>query len=326
MKQLLFVQQLLPRITIVEYYDLYKLRFYIDNFKKGLANTVGYVLRRVLVSFIPGFAITRVKISGVSHEYSVKEGLREDIVDLLLNLKEIKFTVVGRDFVEINLRKTGGVITAADFILPHDVVIVNPEKVIATLEDSYTLEMSVYITQDCGYKPAVVLKNKVIDDRGDNTIKETVVESNWIYIDSSFCPIIKVNYYVDSVERVVGCERLVLEVETNGTVAAVECIKYAVDFINAQFCFHSEFDVSNKSSDMLTLFVNPILLKPISALELTVRSQNCLESENIIYIRDLVQKTEANLLKIPNFGRKSLVEIVEALSTRGLVLGMGIND
>lgn len=326
MKQLLFVQQLLPKITIVEYYDLYKLRFYIDNFRKGLANTVGYALRRVLVSFIPGFSITRVRIAGVSHEYSVKEGLREDIVDLLLNLKEIKFTMSGRDSVEVNLRKTGGSVTAADFILPHDVIIVNPDKVIATLEDSYTLDMSVCVTQDCGYIPAVLIKNKALDSKLDVNNKDTMVESNWIYLDSSFCPVVKVNYYVDSVERVVGCERLVLEVETNGTITAAECIKYATDFLNTQFCFYNEFDVVTKASDMLRLFVNPILLKPISVLGLTVRSQNCLESEDIILIRDLVQKTEVNLLKIPNLGRKSLIEIIEALSSKGLTLGMHISS
>lgn len=332
MKHFLSGGDLLPKITTVDTFGLYKLKFCVDNFRKGLAGTVGNALRRVLISFVPGFAINRVKIDGVLHEYSVKEGLKEDIIDLLLNLKEVNFTLINRDSVELFLHKTGGVVKAEDFKLPHDVFITNPEKNLATLADSCTLSMTVSVVKGVGYVPAICVSsdNENIDEVGvgvsTSNMESEQKNCNWISIDSSFSPVEKVNYYVENIEQTDSFERLVVELETNGTLPATDCIRYASSFLCEQFEFFSDFDISNSASNSIKISVNPILLKSINVLDLTVRSYNCLVSENIVLVGDLIQKFESELLKIPNLGVKSLHEIEDALAARGLVLGMFVEN
>lgn len=315
----------LPKVSQISGFSNYKLRVCVDNFRKGMANTIGFSLRRVLFSFVPGYAITRVKIDGVLHEYSTKEGLHEDLIDVLVNLRGVCFCNTDREEIELFLFKTGGIVTAGDFKVPHDVIIMNPDKVIANLSDFCTLNMVVCVSRGYGYVP-VVSPTDTTEDSEILEESDTSIKGNWIYLDAFFSPVRKVNYEVSVVDQLQNFEKLILDVETDGSVSPSICIRYAVNVLIEQFKFFVNFDVEDKIINPVKLSVNPILLKEISVLGLSARAYNCLLAENIVLVGDLIQKFEVELIRFHNFGKKSLCEIKETLTEKGLALGMYVEN
>ncbi len=297
-------------------------RVIMEPFERGYGHTLGNALRRILLSSMSGFAPTEVQITGVLHEYSTIDGVREDVVDLLLNLKGVVFKLHTRDEVTLTLRKSGeGVVTAADIELPHDVEIVNPDHVIANLVEGGKLEMQIKVEKGRGYVPGNM---RNIGDEQTRTIGRIV-------LDASYSPVRRVSYSVESarVEQRTDLDKLVLDIETNGVLTPEEAVRQAARILMDQLSIFAALEGSSEVSDMPTRGapqIDPILLRPVDDLELTVRSANCLKAENIYYIGDLIQRTENELLKTPNLGRKSLNEIKEVLAARGLTLGMKLEN
>jgi DNA-directed RNA polymerase subunit alpha len=296
----------------------------LEPFERGFGHTLGNALRRVLLSSLPGAAATEIIIAGVVHEYSTIEGIQEDVVNIILNLKGVVFKLQGREDVTLMLRKdTAGPVTAADIQMPHDVEIINPEHVIATLAHGAKLDMQIRVERGFGYVPASTRKNN-----GDSSSA-----IGCIMLDASFSPIARVSYTVENarVGQRTDLDKLVLHIETNGSVRAEEAVRSAARILVEQLAVFAQlegselaaFDGTVQSSG--TRF-DPILLRPVDELELTVRSANCLKAENIYHIGDLVQRTENELLKTPNLGRKSLNEIKEVLESRGLKLGVKLDN
>ncbi|NOS87873.1 MAG: DNA-directed RNA polymerase subunit alpha [Methylococcaceae bacterium] len=298
-------------------------RIVIEPLERGFGHSLGNALRRVLLSTIPGCAVTDVEIEGVLHEYTTIEGVQEDVIDILLNLKKLAVILHSKDEVELNLTKVGaGCVTAADINLPHDVEIVNPDLVIANLTQSGVLNMKIRIRRGRGYEPVSVRKL--------NSDHSSVVGA--LQLDASYSPIVKVAYQVEStrVEQRTNLDRLVIELETNGTVDPEQTIKLAATILHDQLSVFVDFEkvndqVEEKEVEVEEIF-DPVLLRPVDDLELTVRSANCLKAENIFYIGDLIQRTEVELLKTPNLGKKSLTEIKDILALKGLSLGMRLEN
>lgn len=298
-------------------------RIVIEPLERGFGHSLGNALRRVLLSTIPGCAVTDVEIEGVLHEYTTIEGVQEDVIDILLNLKKLAVVLHSKDEVELKLTKNGaGCVTAADITLPHDVEIINPELVIANLTDSGSLNMKIRVRRGRGYEPVSVRKL--------NAEHAFVVGA--LQLDSSYSPIVKVAYQVEStrVEQRTNLDRLVIELETNGTVDPEATIKMAATILHDQLSVFVDFE---KVNDLVLPDeiededpIDPVLLRPVDDLELTVRSANCLKAENIFYIGDLIQRTEVELLKTPNLGKKSLTEIKDILALKGLSLGMRLEN
>lgn len=310
-----------PRIVNVEPLGEGRTIVEMEPFERGYGHTLGNALRRVLLSSMVGYAPTEVTIAGVVHEYSILDGVQEDVVDLLLNLKGIVFKLHNRDSVTLTLSKTGpGVVTAADIDATHDVEIINPDHVIANLAENGKLDMTIKVEKGRGYVPGNVRRLK---EDANKTIGR-------IILDASFSPIRRVSYAVESarVEQRTDLDKLILTIETNGVITAEEAIRQSarilVDQLNVFAALEDTGDgASNEPEEPA---VDPILLRPVDDLELTVRSANCLKAENINYIGDLIQRTENELLKTPNLGRKSLNEIKEVLASRGLTLGMHLDN
>jgi len=294
-------------------------RITMEPFERGYGHTLGNALRRILLSSLPGYAPTEAKISGVLHEYSTIDGVQEDVVDLLLNLKGIVLKLHNRDEVTLNLKKQGeGVVTAGDIEGTHDVEIINPSHVIAHLAPGGKLDMQIKVEQGRGYVPASVHAGAV-DSRPIGSI----------VLDASFSPVKRVSYAVESarVEQRTDLDKLVVDVETNGVIEPEEAIRYAARVLVDQLMMFADLKGTPVQAEQSkTPPVDPILLRPVDDLELTVRSANCLKAENIYYIGDLIQRTETELLKTPNLGRKSLNEIKEVLASRGLTLGMKLEN
>ena len=310
-----------PRIVEVEQLGQSHARVVMEPFERGYGHTLGNALRRVLLSSMVGYAPTEVQITGVVHEYSTIDGMREDIVDLLLNLKGIVFKLHNRDEVFLTLRKDSpGPVTAADIDVPHDVEVINPEHVIATLTQGGKLDMQIKVERGRGYVPGTL--------RGLNETKTI----GRIVLDASFSPVRRVSYTVESarVEQRTDLDRLLVDVETNGVIAPEEAVRQSARILVEQLSVFAALeggaDVPAEQAAVRTPQMDPILLRPVDDLELTVRSANCLKAENIYYIGDLIQRTENELLKTPNLGRKSLNEIKEVLATRGLTLGMKLEN
>ncbi len=315
-----------PRIVEVEQLGASHARVVMEPFERGYGHTLGNALRRVLLSSMIGYAPTEVQISGVVHEYSTIDGLREDVVDLLLNLKGVTFRLHNRDDVFLTLRKDApGPVTAADIDLPHDVELINPEHVIATLTQGGKLDMSIKVERGRGYVPGTM---RGLDD--NKTIGRIV-------LDASFSPVRRVSYQVESarVEQRTDLDRLVVDVETNGVIAPEEAVRQSARILVEQLSIFASLEggPGQPQPDAAVLGglargpqVDPLLMRPVDDLELTVRSANCLKAENIYYIGDLIQRTENELLKTPNLGRKSLNEIKEVLASRGLTLGMKLEN
>lgn len=312
-----------PSIISVQEHNSNKATVSIGPLGRGLGYTIGNALRRVLLAFVPGSAITEVSIEGVVHEYSTKEGIQEDIINILLNLKGLCFKLEGRDMVELTLHKKGeGVVVASDFQLPHDVVICNPDYVIAHMAHNGELNMTVKLVRGRGYEP-VSQRMMLLED-------QEVKSLGWMQLDASFSPINKVSYTVEHtrVGNKADLDKLILEVETNGTITAEDAIRTAAKILNSQLDLLVELqDEQKKEPEKVeTVSIDPLLLRPIDDLELTVRSTNCLKAENIYQIADLIQRTEVELLKTPNLGKKSLTEIKDVLASKGLSLGVKLEN
>ncbi len=295
----------------------------IEPLERGFGHSIGNALRRVLLSTIPGCAVTDVEIEGVLHEYTTIEGVQEDVIDILLNLKKLAVVLHSKDEVELTLSKHGaGCVTAADIIIPHDVEIINPDLVIANLTQVGVLNMKIRVRRGRGYEPVSVRKL--------NSEHSLVVGA--LQLDASYSPIVKVAYQVEStrVEQRTNLDKLVIELETNGTVDPEETIKLAATILHDQLSVFVDFEKVNdqlaeEEVEVEEIF-DPVLLRPVDDLELTVRSANCLKAENIFYIGDLIQRTEVELLKTPNLGKKSLTEIKDILALKGLSLGMRLEN
>lgn len=295
-------------------------RVILEPLERGFGHTLGNALRRVLLSSIPGAAITEVEIDGVLHEYTTIEGMQEDVLELLLNLKEVAVRMHdGESGMLQLLRESKGVVRAGEIRTDHNVEIVNPDHVLCTLTKDTRLSMRMKVERGMGYQPA----NQRI--RSSDEARPL----GRLLLDASFCPIRRVAYHVENarVEQRTDLDRLVLEVETNGAIDVEEAVRRAAEILREQL---SVFGTVSRREDatvkpVQTAF-DPILLRPIDELELTVRSANCLKAESIYYIGDLVQRTEVELLKTPNLGRKSLSEIKDALKRYNLELGMKLEN
>jgi DNA-directed RNA polymerase subunit alpha len=310
-----FDTYLTPRSIQVEMLSPVTTRMTLEPFERGFGHTLGNALRRVLLSSLRGFAPTEARITGVLHEYSALDGVREDVVDLLLNLKGVVFCLHDRDEAVVRLEVVGpAVVKAGDFALPHGVEVINEDHVIAHLEEGGRLEMEVVVEAGRGYVPASSREAKVIGG---------------IAMDASFSPVRRVAYTVESarVEQRTDLDRLVLEIETNGAVDGVELVRQAAKLLIDQFQVFTTLEGHEApAATQREEAIDPILLRPIDELELTVRSANCLKAENIYFVGDLIQKTEQELLKTPNLGRKSLNEIKSVLAAHGLSLGMKLDN
>jgi DNA-directed RNA polymerase subunit alpha len=308
-----------PRIIDVQSSSPFHAKVVMEPFERGYGHTLGNALRRVLLSSMPGYAPTEVRITGVLHEYSALDGVQEDVVDILLNLKGVVMKLHNRDHVLLKLAKSGeGAVTAADIEPNHDVEIINPEHVIAHLTPGGKIEMEIKVERGRGYQPATARAKP----EGGRTIGN-------ILLDASFSPVRRVSYAVESarVEQRTDLDKLVLDIETNGVVEPEQAVRYAASVLVEQLSVFADLQgTDSPMAERATPQVDPILLRPVDDLELTVRSANCLKAENIYYIGDLIQRTETELLKTPNLGRKSLNEIKEVLASRGLSLGMKLEN
>ena len=310
-----------PRIINVESLGAGRSVVEMEPFERGYGHTLGNALRRVLLSSMVGYAPTEVTIAGVVHEYSTLDGVQEDVVDLLLNLKGVVFKLHNRDSITLTLKKSGaGVVLASDIELPHDVEIINPEHVIANLTDNGKLDMQIKVEKGRGYVPGNVRR---LSEDANKTIGR-------IILDASFSPVRRVSYAVESarVEQRTDLDKLIINIETNGVISAEEAIRQSARILVDQLSVFAALEGTETTSEALTQVpaVDPILLRPVDDLELTVRSANCLKAENINYIGDLIQRSENELLKTPNLGRKSLNEIKEVLASRGLTVGMRLDN
>lgn len=311
-----------PRLVEVVSKSANHSRIVIEPLERGFGHSLGNALRRVLLSSISGCAVTDVEIDGVLHEYTTIEGVQEDVIDILLNLKKLAVVVHGKDEVELTLSKSDiGTVTAADINVPHNVEIINPDLVIANLTQAGELNMKMRVKRGRGYEPVSMRKSQT-----DNLVVGA------LQIDASFSPIVKVAYQVEStrVEQRTNLDKLIIELETNGTVDPEDTIKLAATILHDQLSVFVDFEkVSEQVVEEVeepTEEFDPILLRPVDDLELTVRSANCLKAENIFYIGDLIQRTEVELLKTPNLGKKSLTEIKDVLAVKGLSLGMRLEN
>ncbi len=313
-----------PKTINVEQLGNNRAKVTLEPFERGYGHTLGNALRRVLLSSMVGHAATEVTIAGVLHEYSSIDGVQEDVVNILLNLKGVVFKLHNRDEVTLSLRKEGeGPVTAADIQTPHDVEIVNPDHVIMNLSHGGKIDMQIKVENGRGYVPGNLRRY------GDESPKSI----GRIVLDASFSPVKRVSYTVESarVEQRTDLDKLVIEIETNGAVSAEDAVRSSAKILVEQLAVFAqldggEVDAITSQPTRSTEKFDPILLRPVDELELTVRSANCLKAENIYYIGDLIQRTENELLKTPNLGRKSLNEIKEVLASRGLTLGMRLES
>ena len=290
----------------------------LEPLERGFGYTLGNALRRILLSSMPGSAITEVKIEGVLHEYSTIEGVQEDVIEILLNLKSLALKLHGRQETTLKLSKKGpGVVTAADIHLEHDVEVVNPKHVIATLTKEATLTMELKVTRGRGYAPVTTRPQD-----GARTI-------GVMQLDASYSPVRRVSYAVENarVEQRTDLDKLVLDIETNGAIDPEEAVRRAANILQDQISVFVDLKTpETKAEEKKQPDMDPLLLRPVDDLELTVRSANCLKAENIFYIGDLIQRTEFELLKTPNLGKKSLTEIKDVLAQHGLSLGMKLEN
>jgi len=315
-----------PRIVKVEPVDGRRnhARISLEPLERGFGHTLGNALRRILLSSMSGCAVTEVEIQGVLHEYTTLEGVREDVLEILLNLKELAISIGGRDEANFTLSKKGpGEVTAADIILDHAAEVANPKLVIAHLTGDVELSMGLTVRRGRGYVPATQREVEGGEERPIGKLP----------LDASFSPVRRVAIDVQSarVEQRTDLDRLVIDLETNGTIDPKEAIKRSAAILRDQLSSfvvlegtqppESDIPPGPKQPDF-----DPILLRPVDDLELTVRSANCLKAENIYLIGDLIQRTEVELLKTPNLGKKSLTEIKDVLATRGLSLGMRLEN
>ena len=311
---------LTPRHIDVQEIAKTRARVTLEPLERGFGHTLGNTLRRILLSSMPGCAITEVQIDGVLHEYSTIEGVQEDVIDILLNLKGIAAVLHNQDEAIISLSKDGaGQVTAGDFQLTQDVEIANPDHVICTLNDNGAIRIEARVTRGRGYVPVDSLEEDEEESRPIGVLR----------LDATYSPMKRVSYSVESarVEQRTDLDKLILDLETNGTINPEDAIRRAATILQQQLAVFVDLEgdtqvqVEEKEDE-----IDPILIRPVDDLELTVRSANCLKAENIYYIGDLIQRTEVELLKTPNLGKKSLTEIKDVLASRGLSLGMRLEN
>ncbi|WP_137156056.1 DNA-directed RNA polymerase subunit alpha [Rhizobium sp. FKL33] len=294
-----------------------KVTLVAEPLERGYGLTLGNALRRILLSSLRGAAVTAVQIDGVLHEFSSIPGVREDVTDIVLNIKEIAIKMDGDDPKRMVVRKQGpGVVTAGDIQTVGDIEILNPNHPICTLDEGAEIRMEFTVANGKGYVPA---------DR--NRAEDAPI--GLIPVDSLFSPVKKVSYKVENTRegQVLDYDKLTMTIETDGSVTGEDAVAFAARILQDQLSVFVNFDEPQKEAEEETiteLAFNPALLKKVDELELSVRSANCLKNDNIVYIGDLIQKTEAEMLRTPNFGRKSLNEIKEVLASMGLHLGMEV--
>ncbi|MFM2486665.1 DNA-directed RNA polymerase subunit alpha [Celerinatantimonas yamalensis] len=309
-----------PRLVDIEQLSPTHAKVTLEPLERGFGHTLGNALRRILLSSMPGCAVTEVEIDGVLHEYSSKEGVQEDILEILLNLKGIAVKLEGKDEAMLTLTKSGaGPVVAGDITHDGDVEIANPEHVICHLSSDAEISMRIKIERGRGYIPA---STRVHSEDEERPIGRLLV-------DAAYSPVVRIAYNVEAarVEQRTDLDKLVIDMETNGTLDPEEAIRRSATILAEQLdAFVDLRDVSEPEEKEEKPEFDPILLRPVDDLELTVRSANCLKAEAIHYIGDLVQRTEVELLKTPNLGKKSLTEIKDVLASRGLSLGMRLEN
>jgi DNA-directed RNA polymerase subunit alpha len=309
-----------PRVVKVAPVNDLHAKVTIEPFERGYGHTLGNALRRILLSSMPGAAVTEAEIEGVLHEYTSIEGVQEDVVDILLNLKQVAVRMHTRDTAELRISRKGpGVVTAGDIQLDHDVEIMNPDMVIANLTKDGQLNMILKVERGRGYRAAT--RRPAFEEQSGPIGR--------LQLDASFSPVNRVTYDVEAarVEQRTDLDKLIIDIETNGTIDPEEAIRRAGSILKDQLSVFVDLQGQDEGINSATEHqVDPILLRPVDELELTVRSANCLKAENIMYIGDLVQRTEVELLRTPNLGKKSLTEIKEVLEGHGLGLGMQLDN
>jgi DNA-directed RNA polymerase subunit alpha len=309
-----------PRLVEIEQVSATRSKVILEPLERGFGHTLGNALRRILLSSMPGCAVTEVEIDGVLHEYSSKEGVQEDVLEILLNLKGLSVKLEGKTEAMLTLTKSGaGPVTAGDITHDGDVEIVNPDHVICHLSQDGQISMRIKVEMGRGYEPATARQSDEDEERPIGRL----------LVDSSFSPVVRIAYNVESarVEQRTDLDKLVIDMTTNGTLDPEEAIRRASTILAEQLeAFVDLRDVTEVEEKEEKPEFDPILLRPVDDLELTVRSANCLKAEAIHYIGDLVQRTEVELLKTPNLGKKSLTEIKDVLASRGLSLGMRLEN
>ncbi|QOI11315.1 DNA-directed RNA polymerase subunit alpha [Blochmannia endosymbiont of Colobopsis nipponica] len=321
----LVTEFLKPRLVNIEQISATHTKVTLEPLERGFGHTLGNALRRILLSSMPGYAVTEVKIDGILHEYSTKEGVQEDILEILLNLKGLALKVQGKDSILLTLYKSGiGPVIAADITHDENVEIVKPQHILCHLTDKNAeINMQIKVERGRGYVPAATR----IYTEGNNNISSSSIGR--LLIDACYSPVERIAYNVEAarVEQRTDLDKLIIDMETNGTIDPEEAIRRAATILSEQLeAFVDLRDVRQPELKEEKPEFDPILLRPVDDLELTVRSANCLKAEAIHYIGDLVQRTEVELLKTPNLGKKSLTEIKDVLASRGLTLGMHFDN
>ena len=310
---------LTPRNIDVTSYDVNHAKVVLEPLERGFGHTLGNALRRILLSSMSGCAIIEVEIDGVEHEYSSIEGVQEDVMEILLNLKGVAVVMEELDETTVSLNVKGpSPVTAGDIESDGHIEIINPEHVIANISGKTSLSMQLKIARGRGYQPS----DARVTDEETRTIGR-------LQLDATYSPIYKVSYDVENarVENRTDLDKLVLELETNGTIDPEESIRRAATILQQQLAVFVDLEGEKIAEpEEKEDEIDPILLRPVDDLELTVRSANCLKAESIYYIGDLIQRTEVELLKTPNLGKKSLTEIKDVLASRGLSLGMRLEN
>ena len=307
-----------PRLVDVNITSPRNAKIILEPLERGFGHTLGNALRRILLSSIPGCSIVEAQIEGVLHEYTAIEGVQEDVVDILLNLKGVAIKLHDKAEAALTINKAGPcVITAADIQGDQDIEIVNPEHVIAHLTSGSSMNISLKAAMGRGYVPATQQANT--EERAIGTL----------LLDASYSPVRRVSYSVDRarVEQRTNLDKLIIELETDGTVDPEETVRKAAGILQQQLTVFVDLQGDEQEEQVMAeAEIDPILMRPVDDLELTVRSANCLKAENIYYIGDLIQRTEVELLKTPNLGKKSLTEIKDVLGSHGLSLGMRLES
>lgn len=314
------IELLKPRNIQVEDLGNHASKIVLEPLERGFGHTLGNAFRRILLSSIPGFAVTEAKIEGVQHEFDTLEGVQEDVVEVLLNLKSIAIILNTREEAEFSLRVTGPkVVTAADIALDHDAEIVNPDLLIATLTKDVELNITIKVQKGRGYQSVPMRRGPDAPELSLGTL----------VLDANFSPITRVAYSVDSAryEQHTDMDKLIIELQTDGTVDPEATISEAANILQQQLMVFFDLTIEEQVTVKVDEpEIDPILLRPVDDLELTVRSANCLKAECLYYIGDLVQRTESELLKTPNLGKKSLTEIKDVLGQFGLTLGTTLEN
>ena len=309
---------LTPTEIVVEESGPTRSKIVLEPLEQGFGHTLGNALRRIILSSMPGTAVSEVKIDGVLHEYSTIEGVQEDVIDILLNLKDLSVRLTEVEDAELTLSKSGsGVVTAADIELSTGVEIINPDHHIATLNEEGSINMTMKVTRGRGFVPVKPLD----EDEGQ--------ETELLRLDATYSPIKRVTYQVDNarVEQRTNLDRLTVDIDTDGTLEAEEILRISATILQHQLSAFAELGrLEEVIEEKEEAKIDPIMLRPVDELELTVRSANCLKAENIHYIGDLVTRMESDLLRTPNLGKKSLNEIKEVLLSRGLSLGLILDN